>query len=309
MVMNAPEANPGPSPQRALTKAGLAEELLLYAALLLSIIGTGFKLVAWLKGSMAALVDAATCFASIVAGLVSVWAYSKSREPPDIDHLYGHERYLLYGSIVIAVVYSVVLGITLDRLLQRLANPYYTIELAAPVYTFIGTISYAIAVPIARKAGFVGRTYAIFISSEILEGIITIGSAAGGALLSSLIDYVGGWILIAYLAFEILHELHEYERVLTDWAEPRMVASIKRMFSEKGVEVKNIRLRMIMPDKYHGDAIVVVPENYSIDEAHAVVDEIVKEVKDKLGVDLVVHYEPKARGNPDFKNLDEQDTH
>ena len=309
MVMSAPEANPGPSPQRALTKAGLAEELLLGIALLLSVIGTSFKLIAWLKGSMAALVDAATCFASIVAGLVSIWAYLKAREPPDIDHSYGHERYLLYGSVVIAVVYSVVLGMVLDRLLQRLVNPYYTIELTAPLYTFIGTVFYAIAVFLASKAGFIGRTYAVFISSEILEGIVTIGSVAGGVLLSNLIDYIGGWVLIAYLAFEIVHELNKYKHVLTDWAEPYMLSLIKRMFSEKGVEVKNIRLRMIMPDKYHGDAIVVVPEDYNIDKAHAIVDEIVKEVKDRLGVDLIVHYEPKARKKPDFKNLDEQDTH
>ena len=307
--MNAPEANPGPSPQRALTKAGLAEELLLYIALLLTIVGASFKFMAWLKGSIAALVDAATCFASIVAGLVSIWAYTKSREPPDIDHSYGHERYLLYGSVVIAMVYSMVLGITLDRLVQKLANLDYSIESSAPLYTLIGTISYAIAIPLAKKAGFVGRTYAVFVSSEILEGIITMGATTGGAFLNNLIDYIGGWVLAGYLAFEIVHELYRYKHVLTDWAEPHIVSSIKRMFSEKGVEVKNIRLRMIMPNKYHGDAIVVVPENYSIDEAHAIVDEIVKEVKDRLGVDLIVHYEPKTSKKPGFKNLDKQDIH
>ncbi len=276
----------------------MSEKLLLAMALALSVAGASFKSIAWLSGSMAALVDALTCFASIAAGMVALWTYTRSMKPPDAEHSYGHERYLLYGSVVIVVIYSVVLGIVIDRLVQRASNPHYRVEEVAPLYIVIGTAFYALAVLVAKKGGSVGRTYAAFISSEIIEGVATIGSAAGGAFLSSLIDYVGGWCLTAYLAFEILHELRKYERMITDWAEPNIAAAIEKMMREKGLEVRNLRLRMIIPGRYVGDAIIVVPRGYGIDEAHRVVDEVVEEIRRRLGVELVVHYEPEERGGP-----------
>ncbi len=295
-MMNAPEANPGPSPRGgALTKAGLAELVL---ALALSFLGALFKLMAWLEGSMAALVDAATCFASLAAGAVSIWAQLASSKPPDAEHPYGHERYTLYGSIVIAVLYSVVLGITLDRLLERLANPLYRVEPAAPLYVAAGMAFYVAAVLLARRAGFVGRTYAAFLSSEIIEGFVTIASSAAGAAWSSLADYAGGWILTVYLAYEIASELRSYEAMLTDMAEPRVVEEIRRILEGRGLRVKSVRVRTVMPGAYRGDA--VVEASAPLEEAHKLIDDAAREVRESLGVDIVIHYEP-GQGAQGFK--------
>ncbi|NPA04925.1 MAG: cation transporter [Crenarchaeota archaeon] len=265
-------------------------ELLLGLALLLSLLGAVFKLMAWLEGSMAALVDAATCFASLAAGMVSVWAQLASRRPPDEEHPYGHERYLLYGSIVIAVLYSIVLGISVDRLAERLANPYYHVAPAAPLYVAIGMGFYVAAVAAARRAGFVGRTYAAFLSSEIIEGFVTIASSAVGAAWSSIADYLGGWLLVGYLAYEIFSELRSYEAMLTDMAEPMLAERLRRMLEQHGLRVKSLRIRLVMPGRYHGDAVVEAPK--PLEEAHDLIDEVAKEARDRMGVELVIHYEP-----------------
>jgi len=269
------------------------DRLLLALALALSIGGASFKSIAWLGGSMSALVDSLTCFASILAGLVALWTYERSAKPPDAEHSYGHERYVLYGSVVIVVIYSLVLGIAVDRLVDRLSSVHYRVEAVAPLYIAVGTALYALAVALSRRAGVVGQTYAAFIASEVLEGFVTIGSAAGGAFVSSLIDYVGGWALAIYLATEIVRELRKYEHMITDWAEPRVRKLVEEMLRSRGVVVRSVRLRMIVPGRYRGDAVIVVPRGVSMDEAHRVVDEVVSEIERRLGVELVVHYEPE----------------
>ena len=272
----------------------LSEALALLIAVALSVVGTVFKFIAWLGGSMAALVDAATCFASIVAGLVALWAFSKSREPPDTEHLYGHERYVVYGGILVIAIYSVVLGMVVDRLLYRVIDLEYSVSISAPIYVAIGTAIYLIAIAIARRGGLVGRTYATFISSEVLEGVVTICASLAGSLLSSLIDYVGGWVLTTYLAYEVFHELRGYEKSLTDWSEPRLVKEIEEMFRSVGIEVKSIRLRMVVPHRYVGDAVVMVGRDYDIEKAHEVVDDVVRRIRSRLGIDITVHYEPQS---------------
>lgn len=260
--------------------------LVLSTALTLILVGGSVKIAGYLLfTSKAVLLDAITCVAAALGGFIVLLATRASLEPPDLDHPYGHERIAYGGSIGVLVVYALAAGLSIPLLG---APEPYNVDWRASITALIGTAFYALAILVARLDPVGGSALGVFTVSEVLEGLISIGASYAGATLSYIIDYTGGLVILAYLLVSIVREVRRTVRELSDVVEKSLVDDVRRVFEERRFKVKSLRVRMVVPGKYHGDAVVEAPCDMPLEVANILVDEITDSLA-RSRVDLTVH--------------------
>ncbi len=238
-----------------------------------------------LYGSKALLVDGVTCIASVLAGIFLVVWLRRATTPPDSDHPYGHGR-LAYGAVSYTLaVYAFAAGVGFTVLAT---TRHYIVDAEATLYAVVGLGFYLAAIMAYRRVGPAGASVAAFTSSEILESTISIISAAGGATLSYLIDYIGAWIIEAFIIYESAKHASELVMSLSDKADAEALGLARRELEARGFEVHRLRLRRVVPGKYHGDAVIVPPKGMPPEAADILADEAVTSLESK-GIDLTVH--------------------
>ena len=261
--------------------------------LILSIIGGAIKVAGGvLFGSKALVVDAFTSIANIVAAVLVIYYYYRAMRPPDKDHMYGHHRLTIGGPIFTVAIYSVVFGIVFTDLLYNMGKEYVVSEYA-PLMAFLGFLVYLLAIFLSKGVDVSFKIYAKFTGGELIESIVTILASFSGAFISYFIDFIGAIILSLYIIYEIYESIMNMIAVISDETSREIVYEIENELRRIGLDIERIRVRKIIEDIYHGDVIVRFPADTSIADAHSIVDEIERTLKNKYNIDITVHIEPK----------------
>jgi divalent metal cation (Fe/Co/Zn/Cd) transporter len=259
---------------------------LLLTALILSALGVLVKLYGGYRyGSRAVFVDGVTCVSNLTSGSVLLYTVYKSRSPPDKDHPYGHGRLVYIGVLSLLLAYSFAAGFSIAYLLLSGESPNVGVD--AALYALLGSAIYALSVVVGYKSGFGGESYAGFTVSEVLEGLVGAGAAYAGASFSSIIDLAGAYGIALYIFVELKRESGHVSRVLADWTSPRVYDEVYGLLTSLGFKVKRLRLRMLFPGRYIGDA-VISPGKIPPDVADLLADELT-EVLEEKGVDITIH--------------------
>ncbi|MEM1623428.1 MAG: cation transporter [Sulfolobales archaeon] len=264
-----------------------------HLVVLLSVLGGFFKIVSGVFfGSKAALVDALTSIVNVVAALVAAKYENMSLMPPDKDHHYGHKRMFVGGSMFSISLYSLVGGAMLVDLIHS-GIGRYEVHILATVFATLGALPYLTAILISKKMGGSFGTYAKFTMVEIIECLVVITSSLGGAIVNYLIDLTGASLLLIYLYVEIVREARGLLHVISDKAPIYLTEKIRKILEDLDIEIRSIRVREIVPGKYHGDMVIALPAETTVEKAHEVAHVIERSIK-ALGidVDIVVHVEP-----------------
>lgn len=145
----------------------------------------------------------------------------------------------------------------------------------------------------AKKAGEYFAPYAIFTVSELMEGITVIIASFLGSVYYYLIDYIGAFVIVGYLFYELYDIARDFIKVMSDIApEPGLIKNIKREIERMGPRVISVRLRMLRENYYQGDIIIRVNPSMSIGEAHRIADDIERILREKYNAEVIVHIEP-----------------
>lgn len=256
-----------------------------------SILGAIAKFIGgYFYGSKALFVDALTSLANLVALIATIYYYSKTHLPPDLDHHFGHHRLGFTGALVTVIAYSFVAGLVVADLLY---TKTYSVEVHAPLLALIGLIFYSIAIYVSRRISEYFGPYSAFTISELLESITVIVASLLGYLYTYIVDYIGAIIIVSYLFYELQDTLRDLVKLLSDVAPPmKLVEETRKTIEKHGVKVERIRLRLVMEGFYQGDITIRLPPNITIEEAHKITDIIERELKNKYNIDVAIHIEP-----------------
>ena len=235
--------------------------------------------------SKAVLVDAITCIATALGGFVVLIATRASLKPPDLDHPYGHERVAYGGPLGVLVIYALSAGFSAAMLG---APEPYNVDWRASITALIGTSLYVLAIVVARLDPIGGSILAVFTFSEVIEGLVSAGASYAGATLSYVIDYLGGLVILAYLLLSLVRETRKVVDELSDIVEKGLMENVRRVLEERRFKVKSLRVRRVIPGKYHGDAVVEAPCDMPLEVANILVDEIT-DMLARNNIDLTVH--------------------
>ncbi|MEM0491544.1 MAG: cation transporter [Acidilobaceae archaeon] len=259
---------------------------ILLVALIFIFLGGTVKLMGFiLFSSKAVLVDGITCVAAFLSGLIVIITTRAALKPPDVDHHYGHWRIAYGGPLGILIIYSASLGVALASI--GFPEPY-SVDVRATYSAILGTLLYSIAILIARLDPIGGSTLAVFGWSEVLEGLVSAIAAYAGASYSYIIDYSGGILILGYLLVAILRESRDLIFKISDVAVEGIEERIREELESRKLKIISLRVRMLVPGRYAGDATVVAPCNLSLEAANIIVDEITDFLK-RNNIDLTVH--------------------
>lgn len=207
-----------------------------------------------LYGSNTLFVDALTSVANMASLISILWFRRLAYTPPDSDHHFGHERFEYIGVLPMLITYGFVAGLSVARLYYVRE---YRVELNAFYLALAAMLMYGVAVASSRRASPSLRAYGAFTVSELLEGLVGVVASLGGALYSYLVDYGGAVLLTSYIFYEIYEEGRRLSSFMADEAPPlevyeRVVETAESM----GYNVESLRLRTIVPGRYHGDMVL-----------------------------------------------------
>lgn len=269
--------------------------LLPLIALVLILMGGSVKSLGYIMfSSKAVLVDAITCVTAALGGFIVLLATRASLKPPDVDHPYGHERIAYGGSLGVIVIYALAAGFSAAMIG---APEPYSVDWRASLTALTGTALYAIAIGLLRLDPVAGSTLAIFTFSEVLEGLLSAGAAYLGSRVSYIVDYIGSLVILAYLLTSIALETRSVVIQLSDIVEKSVMEEVKKVLEERRFKVRSIRMRVIIPGRYHGDAVVEAPCEMPLEVANILVDEITDMLR-KSNIDLTIHIDKCVKRAP-----------
>ncbi len=255
-----------------------------------SALAATFKIVGGVVyGSKSLLVDALTSIANLVALAATIMYFMRSLRPPDEDHHYGHRRLTYGGTILTLMSYSFVAGIAVTELMSP--RPY-SVSINAPILAVLGLVTYSVVVVLSRRWGKAFLPYSVFTVSELIESGVVIASSVAGALYSYIIDYVGAWILAAYIFYELTSITRDVIKIVSDTAPPQpTIEKIARTLRELGLEPTRIRLRMVDDVTLHGDIVVRVPSSMMVIEVNDLIAEAERVIKERFNADVTIALE------------------
>ena len=241
------------------------------------------------------ILNGLTCVANLVTAIAGLWFYRETLKPPDADHPLGHAGYSFSSAVFTLVVYAFIMGLGVDEVANP--TPYRVAGYAWTVPAGVLAL-YTLSVLVARRVGRGLEVYANLTTSEIAESVIALALTPLAHEYSYMIDRAGAASLLAYLAYQVAVNTRDVLRKLSlPSPPPEVVEGLKRDFELMGVKVKDLRLRTIAGSQVSGYAVISVPSEESVEEAHAIADRLERVAKSKYNVDLVVHIEPEMRSN------------
>ncbi len=267
---------------------------IILVALVLGGAGAVFKILGGLLyGSRAVFIDGATCIGNIVAGILLYRSLRAASKPPDEDHPFGHTRLVYHGVLLVLVTYSFIAGLSTAVLYYSLGQAY-SVEEGAPLFALIGTLFYGASIMVSRRQGYAGGVFSAFTFTEVIEGAVTITASYTAVHYGKVYDIAGGLLITMYLVYELWSESQRLGVLMSDTIDPTILRRIRSLFEERGLRVKSIRLRTVVPGKYHGDMVVeAVGIPYEV--ADLLVDEASYIAREEYNVDLTVHIDVRGR--------------
>ena len=269
----------------------------------ISVNGALFALKYWagfVTGSLALMADAWHTLSDSLSSIIVLISTKISSKPPDKEHPFGHGRAELIAAVIIGVILALIGFEFAKDSIARLVNresvvfgPFAIWVTVASVFVkeslaqFSFWASRKTSNPSLKADGWHHRSDAIS-SLIILAGIF-----AGEYFWW--IDGVLGLVvslLIFYAAYEIIKE--GTDPLLGEIPDKRLMASLEQIARETtGMETYPHHVHL----HRYGDHIeltmhIRLPKGKTLQEAHAIADDIEAEILQELNIDATIHMEP-----------------
>ena len=261
----------------------------------------------WVSGSQAVYSDAAESVVNVVAALGALLSIRISLRPIDGSHPYGYGKVeyfsaafegglLFFAGLVIAVqaIESWVRGPELREL-----------SLGLILVACAGLINLALGLYLKRAGEHSGSLALVASGSHVISDFWTSFGVLVGLGLVMLtgvpeIDAGVAFLVGGHLLFAASKVLRESARGLLDERDPKVLERIRDVFLKHAfpgvIQIHHTRV-LRSGSRHHIDTHIVIPEFWSVSEAHAAEERFEKSVTGSYGLrsELHVHLDPCRR--------------
>lgn len=251
--------------------------------------------------SIAVISDAFNNLSDFGSSLITIFGAKFSNRPPDRGHPYGHGRYEYIASLVVAFM-IIVVGVQMvrssfdkiikpeDVSLNVLSIIILLISISIKIWMFnynkyIGTV---INSSINRAAAYDSLNDAFATSAVLISTII-------GKFVNFSVDGLIGLaisLLIIYTGFKIAKD--SVNSLLGSSPDPELINKINSLVL-KGKNIKgthDLEIHDYGPGKVIASIHAEVSDDVNIVDIHSEIDNIEKEIKKELGINIVIHMDP-----------------
>ena len=273
--------------------------------LLLSILGNLAVFIAKmlggiLSGSLALLADGADSSLNVFSSSIAYYFYKKSQKPPDQRHPYGHEKFEVFGSLLILLLmvltFSAIGFLAIHRLLEGMPEKIDPVSIVFALFSLVLNLTVSTLLKRFSSESLLASTESRHISLDVAEGATTLAGVTLGSYLSSLYDLFAAIVILVIVTYFVLETLKDLREQIVDTSpDIELSQIIEEAIKNSQQEIQYHALRSRKSGrKIYADFHLVVPKELSVEEAHKICDEIEKKAKEKLGenIDITIHVEP-----------------
>lgn len=257
--------------------------------------------VGFVSGSVTVIADAVNNLSDAGSSAVTVAGFKLASRPADREHPYGHARYEYIGALVVAVIILIVGVLLCKSSVEKIITPE---EVSVDVWTYV-VLAASIVMKLVQM--WLYLDFAKSISSGALKAAAADSRndviATGAVLVAAVIMDVAGVNVDAYfgLAVSLFIVLSSFKYIL-EAADPligtrppeEVVNTLKdKVLSYDGViGMHDLAVHSYGEGRYFAVAHLEVPAKDDIMFAHELADNIERDVKKGLGIQLTLHIDP-----------------
>ncbi len=257
--------------------------------------------VGFLSGSVTVIADAVNNLSDAGSSAVTVAGFKLASRPADREHPYGHARYEYIGALVVAVIILIVGVLLCKSSVEKIVTPE---EVSVDVWTYV-VLAASIVMKLVQM--WLYLDFAKSISSGALKAAAADSRndviATSAVLVAAVIMDVAGVNVDAYfgLAVSLFIVVSSFKYIL-EAANPligtrppeEVVETLKdTVLSYDGViGMHDLAVHSYGEGRYFAVAHLEVPAKDDIMFAHELADNIERDVRDKLGIQLTLHIDP-----------------
>jgi len=261
------------------------------------------KLVAGvISGSISIISEAIHSLSDLLASVLAFFAVSRSAEPADPEHTFGHGKYedmagFLEGALIIAAAFyiiyeavkKIISGVSLD---MESSLGIVVMALSVVVNYFVSKYLFQVAEKTESVALYADGEHLrtdVWSSLGVLGGLIVI-KLTGLTILDPLIAIVVALIILK----TGLSVSGKAMNNLLDCSLPKSeIAEIENILKAHTIEYKNLKSRRTGPARFV-ELVMLCPHDMTVVGCHKICDDIEKAIQEKLGnAEVVIHAEPE----------------
>lgn len=242
------------------------------------------------------------------SNIISILSFHLSNKPADKDHPFGHERTETIASLFVGILILVLGFETVKESISKVIHPgSIDFRLASVIILLVSIIVKFWMYTYNKK---LSKTY----DSSLLEAtaLDSISDVCGttAVLVSTLLSpvlhfnldgYMGIVVsgIILYGAYGLLRDM--INSLIGEAPDPELVHNIVDMIMAHPaiIGVHDMMLHNYGPNKIFASAHVEVDSSKDIFETHDHIDNIEREVKENMNIDLVLHMDPVKVNDPE----------
>lgn len=271
----------------------------------------------WTVLSIALIADAANNFVDMASSIITLIGFKVASKKPDREHPFGHQRAEYIAALIVALLILVVGVELLRESITKVAEQI-------PVdYSLTTVIILGVAVLLKLLQSYVNFGIGKCISSLVLRATaidsLLDAIATTLVLLAALFaisplgwNFLDGWVGI-FLSLFILYEgamvaKDALSPLLGERNDPDLEEKIKKIaFSHKEIlGIHDLIIHSYGATRNYVSFHAEVDESQSLLSAHNLIDEIEKEIKHELRVEVLIHIDPVAIGDEEFEAFKEK---
>lgn len=271
------------------------------------------KLIAGLLvGSVSILADAMNNLSDAASSVMTLLGFQLARRPADADHPFGHARYEYLSGLGVAVL-ILLIGVELVQAsAEKILNPQ---PISVTALT-IGILAASILMKFWMSGFFkklgnhIQSTALLATSVDSRNDVI----ATGGVLLGCLIQLAWGVNVDGYVGLAVaLFILYSGIQMMKDTVSPllgkqadaQLVSDLTHilMSHNKILGIHDLLIHDYGPGQCFASVHAEISAGMNVMDSHEIIDSLEQQVRQRLNVNLVIHYDPVALDDLEWEKM------
>lgn len=251
--------------------------------------------------------DAINNLSDACSNIISIVSFVVSNKPADEDHPFGHERSETIASLFVGLIVGYI-GIEMAKeSLMKILHPA-SIDFRVVTLVILG-ISIIVKLWMYAYNKSLSKTYdSSLLEATALDSISDV-MGTGAVFLSTLISPLVGWnldgymgmvvsLIILYNAYSLIKDV--LNSLLGEAPDPHVVKQIDHFILESPevLGVHDLMIHNYGPNRLFASAHVEVDASEDIFNVHDAIDNIEREIKKQMGIEMVLHMDPVKVNDP-----------
>ena len=265
-----------------------------------------------LSGSVSVTADAINNLSDASSSVISLIGFKMAEKPADADHPYGHARYEYLSGLMVSVLVLLIGVELLKGSIEKILHPA-PVEFSFPVAAVL-----AASILIKLWMALFNRNLGKRIDSQTLSATAADSRndaiSTTAVLVAALISHFTKWeldgymgaavaVFILYSGFGLIRET--LDPILGKPPKPEFVEQIReKIMRYPGVlGTHDLIVHDYGPGCQFASVHVEVAAEADVIASHDVIDNIERDIRNELGLHLVIHMDPIVTADPEINDL------